>query len=114
MAINTQGQGAKRTEPWYFLCQDKRRWTQEVLSGYEKSLIYSADDRSLRRLTREEVESPAQILQKLPGHGSGQPALGDSAGAGVGPGGSRGPCQPQPFTDSVILTEKNFKAFLRL
>lgn len=56
MAINTWGEGAKRTEPWYFLCQNKRRWTQEVLSGYEKTLIYSADDRTLHRLTR--VESP--------------------------------------------------------
>lgn len=53
-------------------------------------------------------------FQKLSGCGPEQPTLGVPAGGGVELGGSRGPCQLQPFTDSVILTEKNFKAFLRL
>ena len=40
-------------------------------------------------------------LQKTPGYGPGHPALSVPAGAGVGPGGPRGLCQPHPSWDSV-------------
>ena len=40
-------------------------------------------------------------LPELPGRGPGHPALGVPAGAGVGPDGHRGHCQPQPCCGSV-------------
>lgn len=40
-------------------------------------------------------------LQKLPGCGSGHPALVVSASADVGPDGPKDLCQPQPACDSV-------------
>lgn len=41
-------------------------------------------------------------LLKLPGCGPVLPALGGPAGAGVGPGGPRGPCQPHAAHDPVL------------
>lgn len=48
-------------------------------------------------------------LSKPPGHSAGHPALGVPNGAGVGPDGSGGPCQPHPFGALVthhVMTDK--------
>lgn len=53
-------------------------------------------------------------LQQPPGWGTGQPALGVSAGAGVRPDGPRAAFQPQPFFYSVILSIQNHCRWLNV
>ena len=56
------------------------------------------------RLPREVVESPSLEIFKTPGQGPVQPALGDPAWAGeLDWVTHRGPFQPLPCCDSVIL-----------
>ena len=87
--------------------QNHRQWaqteTQEGPSEQQETPFYCEGDWGLEQVAEKGCEVP--ILgdtPKMPGHGAGQPALGDPAWAGwLGQMTSRSPCQAQPFCDFV-------------
>jgi len=89
--------------------QDKGQWAQteaqEVPSEYEEELLPSEGDRALAQAAQGGCEvSFSGDIQDPPGQGPLQPAVGDPASAGgLDWMTHRGPFQPLPFCDSVIL-----------
>lgn len=79
-------------------------WTRFI--NIRNIYIYTEREREKERV-REALGCPSLgDLQKPPGCGPGPPARDVPAGAGVGPGGHRGPCQPQPLCDWEIETSQ--------
>jgi len=89
--------------------QDKGQWAQteaqEVPSVHEEEFLPSEGDRALEQASERGCGvSFSGDVQNLPGHGPVQPAVGDPALAGgLDQMIHRGPFQPPPCCDSVIL-----------
>ena len=89
--------------------QDKGQWAQtevqEVPSEHEEELLPSEGDGALEQAAQGGGgDSFSGDIQAPPGQGAVQPAVGDPASAGgLDWVTHRGPFQPLPFCDSVIL-----------
>ena len=87
--------------------QDKGQWAQteaqEVPSEHEEELLPSEGDGALEQVAQGGCGVSFSI-QDLPGQGPVEPAVGDPASTGgLEDMTHRGPFQPLPFCDSVIL-----------
>jgi len=74
---------------------NRHKLKDEVPSKYQDALLYYVGARALARAAQRVCgASMLGDLQKLPGHGPGQPSVQSPTGARVGSDGSSGPCKP--------------------
>lgn len=97
-----QNQALVSAAQWQEKRQRAQAEAQEALSEHQKALVYCIGARALAWIAQKGCgDSIHGGLQKSPGCGPGQAALGVRAWAEVGPDGPRGSCPLLPFCDSV-------------
>lgn len=98
-----QNQALVSAAQWQEKRQRAQAEAQEALSEHQKALVYCIGARALAWIAQKGCgDSIHGGLQKSPGCGPGQAALGVRAWAEVGPDGPRGPFKPRPFWDFKV------------